>query len=336
MRMDQFKSYFTISALAKELDVKKSHIRLCEDIGLISPRPSKLKRRKYNRYDRERLKLAFHFLHQGYSKKQIIDLIGIPDVNLDENEQLVQGIKYTLKMLKKLERRKEELSFTKQTRTIEEIEMLREYINKIKDIKSDVLAEPMAEPSIRLEEKAKIPSQPVMAVPEEAEKKTIQHPVKVIFLFVVGLALVILIGGYFYYQTGKKEMDHITPEEDNRQQKNELSRLKSFLNEYCQTYTNKDLDKFTTFFTPDATENKKSFHELLPDHRKNLEAMESLTYRIELVSYSKQNASENLIIRGRFFIRYQLEKGIWEENNGSIFMELLEHEDSFLVKRLTY
>ena len=536
IRMDQSNGYFTISDLAKELDVKKSHIRFCEENGLILPRASKLKRRVYNRYDRERLKLVFHFVLLGYSKEQIIDLIGIPDANLDENDQLMQGIEYGLKELKKLEKRKEELSFTKQTRTINEIEMLREYIKKIKIIKSGVLEEPPARPSIRFEEKAKIPTKPVKAITAEAEKKSTQHPVKVISLFVAGLAMVIFIGSYFYYQAGQKEtktiklvqkkpidsgtilvpqasepvdqtakaqveapeaqkipestfpaqlesvkaqstdapldvtkrneeiqsesdtnllkdekpaekqfgagktdtvskddaiqtgivketvssqtskeipvtagdalvpekqtlispkveeaskddvqkevagedlsekasptavgedtltaavpepgvekvaetdvkpsltesekkMKQITSEVDINQQKNELNRLKSFLNDYCQAYTNKDLDKFITFFTSDATENNKPFHELLPDYRKNMEGKESLTYRIELMSYSKQTASKNLMIRGRFFTRYQSQKGVWKENNGSIFMELLENGDSFLVKQLNY
>lgn len=484
--MDQSNSYFSISDLAKELDVKKSHIRFCEENGLISPRASKLKRRVYNRYDRERLKLAFHFVLIGYSKEQIIDLIGIPDANLDENDQLMQGIDYGLKELKKLEKRKEELSFTKQTRIINEIEMLREYIKKIKSLKSGVLEEPSARPSIRFEEKEKVPTKPVTARMAEAGKKTTQHPVKVIFLFVVGLALVIFIGSYFYYQAGQKEtktikpvqkkpihsgkviipqasepvdqttkaqvvapeaqklaqsssdsqqsslkeksikfppdstqtaemapvkddvslvpekqtldslkveeapkddvqkeaagedlsekaapaivdedtltaavpdsgvekvaetevkpsltesekeMGHITSEEDIHQQKNELTRLKSFLDEYCQAYTNKDLDKFITFFTSDATENNKPFHELLPDYRKNMEGMESLTYRIELMSFSKQTASGNLTIRGRFSTRSQSPEGVWEENNGSIVMELIENGDSFLVKQLNY
>ena len=565
IQMDQSNSYFTISDLAKELDVKKSHIRFCEENGLIPPRSSKLKRRVYNRYDRERLKLVFHFVLLGYSKEQIIDLIGIPDANLDENDQLMQGIEYGLKELKKLEKRKEELSFTKQTRIMNEIEMLREYINKIKSIKSGVLEELSARPSIRFEEETKIPIKPAKAIAAEAEKKMTQHPVKVISLFVAGLALVILIGSYFYYQAGQKETktiipvqkkaihsgknfvpqasepvdqiaktkaevqetqkltqsssdseqgslkvkstksspdstqtagiatvagdvsliperekldspkveealkddlpkeiagedlsdkaepaamgedtltaavpesvnekatdievkeapesesavkvspvtddvslmpekeklgssiveetpkddvkqeadaeglkekavpdaagektlsaavpdsgveklaktkvkpslnesekEQITSEEDINQQTNELSRLKSFLDEYCQAYINKDLDKFITFFTSDATENNKPFHELLPDYRKNMEGMEFLTYRIELMSYSKQTVGGNLMIRGRFFTRYQSQRGIWKENDGNIFMELLENKDSFLVKQLNY
>ena len=615
--MDQSNSYFTISDLAKELDVKKSHIRFCEENGLISARASKLKRRVYNRYDRERLKLVFHFVLLGYSKEQMIDLIGIPDANMDENDQLMQGIDYGLKALKKLEKRKEELSFTKQTRIINEIEMLREYIKKIKTIKSGVFEDPSARPANRFEEKAKIPTKPFTSMTAEVDKKRTQHPVKVISLFIAGLALVIFIGSYFYYQSGqketkiikrvqkkpihsgeilepqmsepvdqtanaqivaseaqkipkstspaqpesvnakstdalldvtqkngeiqsesdanllkdekpvkkqlvdgktdtvvaddtihagiakeitpsqtskeisattantlvrekqaidspyveetpkddveqevdveelkektvsdatgedmltvavpepvkekspdikvkespesesaerelsirnnlslvtkkqtldspkaeeiskddveqkvdseglkeksvpdtagedtltaaapepgaekvdetevklsltesKKEMEQITSGEDITQQKNELSRLKSFLDGYCQAYSNKDLDKFIAYFTPDATENNTPIHELLPDYRKNMEGMESLTYRIELMSFSKQTASGNLTIRGKFFTRYQSQKGVWEEYNGSIFMELLEKGDSFLIKQLNY
>ncbi len=616
--MDASNSYFTISELAKELDVKKSHIRFCEENGLIPPRASKLKRRVYGRYDRERLKLVFHFVLQGYSKEEIIDLIGITDANLDENDQLMQGIIYGQRELKKLEKRKEELSFAKQTRIINEIEMMREYINRLKIIKSGVPEDRSARPSFRFQEKIKMPTKPVMVMTGDAEKNGTQHPVKSISFFVAGLALVILMGSYFYYQAGQKEartiklvqnkqvhsgkilksevaelldqaakgqveapeakkipestssalpeslkapstdasldvtkrnreipsesdtnllenekfaedqldahktdsisskddaihagraketlpphtskekpvtagdasiskkqefvnrdaevaikdgvqkeiagedllekeipaaegedtletavsesekeqetdievkeapeskfvekvypdtndvslsqekqkldiskvdenqrddivqevdakdlkeeavpdvagektitgdtpepgmekvakievnpslteskekMEQITSEKDMNQHVNELSRLKSFLDEYCQAYTNKDLDKFITFFASDATENNKPFHELLQDYRKNMESMESLTYRIELTSYSKQIASENLVIRGRFFTRFQLQKGVWEENNGSIFMELLEHGDSFLVKQLTY
>jgi len=489
--MDQSNSYLTISDLAKELDVKKSHIRFCEENGLIPPRASKLKRRAYNRYDRERLKLVFHFVLLGYSKEQIMDLIGIPDGHLDENDQLMQGIEYASKELKKLEKRKEELSFTKQTRTINEIEMLREYIKKIKIIKSGVFEEPSARPSIRFEDKAKIPTRPVTTITAEAEKRKTQHPARVISVFVAGLALVVFIGSYFYYQAGQnetktielaqkkpihsekilapqmpepvdqtaktpvvtpepqkipesnsqaqlekgsaqstdasldvtkrngeirsgsdvnllkdekplekqtltslkieeapnndvnqevdserlkekavpaaagekmltaalsepgvekvtdtevkpsstepeKKMEQIVSEEDINQQQNELGRLKAFLNDYCQAYSNKNLDKFITFFTSDATENNKPFHELLPDYRGNMNSMESLTYRIELMSYSKQTTSGSLMIRGKFFARYQSQKGVLKEDNGNIFMELLENGDSFLIKQLNY
>jgi hypothetical protein len=157
-----------------------------------------------------------------------------------------------------------------------------------------------------------------VAVPETGVKKVLETEVKP------------------FLNESQKKMEQVTSGSDINRQKNELSRLKSFLDEYCQAYTNKDLDKFITFFTSDATENQTPFHEMLPDYRKKLERMESLTYRIELLSYSKQSVSENLMVRGRFFARYKTKKGNWEENNGSIFMELLESGDSFLVKQLNY
>ena len=134
----------------------------------------------------------------------------------------------------------------------------------------------------------------------------------------------------------EKRIKKITSEKDTHQQQNELIRLKAFLDEYCQAYSNKDLDKFITFFASDATGNNKPFHELLPDFRKNMEGKESLTYRIELMSYSKETTSGSLMVRGKFFARYQSQKGVLKEDNGNIFMELLESGDSFLVKQLTY
>jgi hypothetical protein len=489
----------------------------------------------------------------GYSKEQIIDLIGIPDGHLDENDQLVQGIDYASIELKKLEKRKEELSITKQTRTINEIEMLSEYIKKIKIIKSGVFEEPLARPSIRFEDKEKMFDRPLRAISTRTEKKTTQHPVKVMSFFLAGFALVILFGSYFYYQTSQKEpvhsektrvleapvpMDQIaktqrevqetqrsvqsfsdiqqggliaestksssestqttemspvvgnvtlvpekeapdnleveempkayvqkkvegeslsvktaptvpvdntlttamskpererapdievketpgsesgekaSPSQDNvslvpekqrhditkvegdqideveqeagpeglkekampdvageetlmtakpevgeekvveakakpilsesekitskeniNQQQNELSRLKAFLKNYCQAYSNKDFDKFITLFASDATENNIPFQEALPSYRKHMETMESLTYRIELTSFSKQTASENIMVRGKFFTRFQVQKGGWEENSGDIFMELTKNGNSFLVKQLNY
>ncbi len=445
-------SYFTIYDLAKELDVKKSHIRFCEENGLISPRITKLKRRVYNTYDRERLKLIFHFVLLGYAKEQVADLIGMPDANLDEGGQLIQGIEYGEKKLEALVKRKEKLSFTKQTSIINEIEMVREYLKKIKNIKSDVVEKPESKPDIKFEQSAETSTEPAKVITAEIGRKPTQQTVRNISLFVVGFALVIIIGGYFYYQFGQKETQTLKPldkeqtrserysvyqepvppgqtvktqvlapktqeipealssvqqgnlnaestgsapvvierkeaiqtesnagllklekpmakqhdagkedtvsgavpeavkdkvpddevkapstesTENTGDQENLLGRLKSFVSFYCQTYTNKDLDKFITFFTSDATENNRPFHELVPDYRKNMENAESLTCRIEILSHIRQ-ADGNILMQGKFVTRYQLQREGWEENSGSISMELVENGDSFLVRQLTY
>ena len=117
---------------------------------------------------------------------------------------------------------------------------------------------------------------------------------------------------------------------------NEAERLKFFLFLYCHTYESKDIDKFATFFAHDALENNKPFHELLPKYRRNMGMIESLDYRIELVSYSLQAGTGNITLQGKFYIRFLLHGGTWKEKSGNISMELTKRGISYLVKRLNY
>jgi len=116
----------------------------------------------------------------------------------------------------------------------------------------------------------------------------------------------------------------------------QAGRLRSFLFLYCRAYESKDLDKFSAFFTPDATENNRAFHEFLPRYRRNFERIESFKYRIDLDSYTLDNETGNIKVKGKYFIQYLLNSGTWKENNGIISMELIESGDSYLVKRLNY
>ena len=119
-------------------------------------------------------------------------------------------------------------------------------------------------------------------------------------------------------------------------QQDRKDRLESFLHIYCQTYASKDLDKFASFFTPDATENNAPFQDMLPKYRKNMEKIESFNYRIELIDYSLQADTGNIRVQGKYFIRFLLHEETWQENSGNISMELTEHGDSYLVKQLSY
>lgn len=117
----------------------------------------------------------------------------------------------------------------------------------------------------------------------------------------------------------------------------QASRLRSFLSLYCRAYERKDLDQFSAFFTTDATENNRAFHEYLPRYRRNFESIESIIYRIVLDSYSLNTDSGNIELKGKYFIKYLLKRnGIWKENNGIISMELIKNGESYLVKRLNY
>ncbi|MBW2575923.1 MAG: hypothetical protein JRC88_10645, partial [Deltaproteobacteria bacterium] len=125
-------------------------------------------------------------------------------------------------------------------------------------------------------------------------------------------------------------------EEEIPSQQDRKERLESFLNIYCQTYASKDLDKFVTFFTSDATENNKPFQDMLTKYRKNMEKIKSFNYRIELVNYSLLPDTGNISVQGKYFNRFLLHEGTWQENSGSISMELTENGNSYLVKRLNY
>jgi hypothetical protein len=116
----------------------------------------------------------------------------------------------------------------------------------------------------------------------------------------------------------------------------QAGRLRSFLFLYCRAYESKDLDKFSAFFAPDATENNRSFHEFLPRYRRNFERIESFNYRIDLDSYSLDTDTGNIKVKGKYFIQYLLHERNWKENNGIISMELIKSGDSYLVKRLNY
>jgi len=116
----------------------------------------------------------------------------------------------------------------------------------------------------------------------------------------------------------------------------QAGRLRSFLFLYCRAYESKDLDKFSAFFAHDATENNRAFHEFLPRYRRNFERIKTFNYRIDLDSYTLDTDTGNIKVKGKYFIQYLLNNGIWKENNGIISMEVIESGDSYLVKRLNY
>ncbi|MDH3568241.1 MAG: MerR family transcriptional regulator, partial [Desulfobacteraceae bacterium] len=203
--MSNTDGYFTISELAQEFDVKKSHIRFCEEKGLILPRSSKFNRRVYSTYDHARLKLILHCVLVGYSQEQIVDLIGMPDANLDPNSQVKQGMEYAQKRVKELEHRRNEAKFHERTSIMTELNMMWEYVEAIKTIKLEDVEKPPAKPAIGVKEKAKTAPEPAKAKKTDVEKKSERQPGRMIPVFAAGLALVLIIGGYFFYQSVQKK-----------------------------------------------------------------------------------------------------------------------------------
>ena len=126
------------------------------------------------------------------------------------------------------------------------------------------------------------------------------------------------------------------PKAKEQLRRDQVDGLNSFLRLYCQTFESKDIDKFATFFAPDALENNKPFHEVLPTYRKNMEMIESFNYRIDLISYSSRTHTGDIRVKGKYYAQYHLHEGTWKENSGNITMELIKSGDSYLVKRLDY
>jgi hypothetical protein len=131
-------------------------------------------------------------------------------------------------------------------------------------------------------------------------------------------------------------LGQVNKEDDLRSRLNLKERLQSFLEVYCRTYEAKDLDHFSTFFTPDAKENGKPFHNLLPKYRHNFDVIEFINYRIELQKYKYDDEHGMVNIEGIFFLEWLPGGTRWRRNSGKIFMELQESGTSYKISRLDY
>jgi hypothetical protein len=131
-------------------------------------------------------------------------------------------------------------------------------------------------------------------------------------------------------------LGQVNKEDDLRNRLNLRERLESFLEVYCHTYETKDLDHFSTFFAPDAKENDKPFHKLLPKYRHNFDVIEFINYRIEMQKYKYDDEHGTINIEGRFFLEWLPGGTQWKRNSGKIFMELKESGTSLKISRLNY
>ena len=115
------------------------------------------------------------------------------------------------------------------------------------------------------------------------------------------------------------------------------ARLKAFLNDYCQTYEQKDLDKFSTFFALNAVEKGKPFRSWLSKYRQNFNRIDSLEYNIEIERYATQEETGLVKIDGLFHVRAKLSGSKeWRKSSGQISMVLEADGSSFKVVELDY
>ena len=115
------------------------------------------------------------------------------------------------------------------------------------------------------------------------------------------------------------------------------TRLNVFLNEYCRSYEQKDLDKFSTFFALNAVEKGKPFKFWDSKYRQNFNRIDSIEYDIKLERYATQEKTRLIKIEGIFYVRTRLAGSKkWRKNSGQIFMVLEADGNSFKVKQLDY
>jgi len=100
---------FTISQLARELNISTRSIRYYEEKGLISPQRTRGNQRVYSRRDRARLKLILRGKRFGYALNEIAEMIGHTNVDVDETEQIKKSLHYGEKKLSEIRDRINEL-----------------------------------------------------------------------------------------------------------------------------------------------------------------------------------------------------------------------------------
>lgn len=123
---------FSISDLADELDISTRAIRFYEEKGLIIPRRTKGNHRIYSRRDRARLKLILRGKRLGYSLEEIAEMIGLANINMDEEEQLKKSLSYGKKKLKEINQRMEELQILKE----DLLSIQQKILNRLDDLKT--------------------------------------------------------------------------------------------------------------------------------------------------------------------------------------------------------
>ncbi len=126
-------SSYSISDLARELDVSPRTIRFYEEKRLISPQRNKANQRIYNKRDRARLKLILRGKRFGYTLDEIEEMIGMTDLNMSEVTQIEKSLAYGEKKLAEIKSRMDELRVLQQDLLI----VKRKLINRLKLLKKE-------------------------------------------------------------------------------------------------------------------------------------------------------------------------------------------------------
>lgn len=109
MANDHKPSHFTISELAKQLDITPRTIRYYEELGLIQPKRSNGGTRYYTRKNRARLKLILRGRRFGFQLKEIREMITLFDEDRSGRKQLQRTVEYGEQKLTEIDEKIAEL-----------------------------------------------------------------------------------------------------------------------------------------------------------------------------------------------------------------------------------
>lgn len=103
------KNAYTISDLATEFDISTRSIRFYEEKGLVAPQRTSGNQRVYGRRDRARLKLILRGKRFGYCLDEIAEMIGMTDIDTDEEAQIRKALAFGERKLREIDERMAEL-----------------------------------------------------------------------------------------------------------------------------------------------------------------------------------------------------------------------------------
>jgi len=116
---------YTISDLATEFDISQRTIRFYEEKGLISPQRTKGNHRVYDKRDRARLKLILRGKRFGYSLDEIVEMIGMTNLDINEVEQIEKSLTYGKKKMAEIRERIRELELLEEDLLSVEAKLLK-------------------------------------------------------------------------------------------------------------------------------------------------------------------------------------------------------------------
>lgn len=114
MEDDKKKRTYTISQIAEELDISIRTLRFYEEKGLIMPKRTTGNQRIYTLKNKARLKLILRGKRFGFSMNEIMEMIGMSNVDTNEIQQIERSLRFGDEKLRDIHERKNELVLLEQ------------------------------------------------------------------------------------------------------------------------------------------------------------------------------------------------------------------------------